>query len=197
MKQPLVAVIVAAAILFAACSGERITPVSPGVHLRAGKAITFFLDRAASDAIELATRESFQLWSASTTFKFSYGGKAPGRLARDGRNSVILMRRWPKELPIGMAAWTQVYLDSSGAIVEADILLNAQAFSFTTHREAKPGEVYIEDILSREIGRSLGVGLTPDLSAGTYRVAASGDDYEPGIDPVEMAAYLSLYAAGP
>jgi len=87
-------------------------------------------------------------------------------------------------------------LDSSGSIVEADILLNTEAFAFTTKREAKAGELYIEDVLAREIGRTLGIGAGIGEDSGAKgRSAAIGDAFEPGIDPAEMAAYLSLYAA--
>lgn len=106
----------------------------------------------------------------------------------------MLARKWPDELPIGAASWCQAYLDASGRIVEADILLNAQAFSFTTRREAKAGALYVEEVLAREIGSSLGIGLRGE-GGDRYRAAAAGDGFEPGIDPAEMAAYLSLYAA--
>ncbi len=198
MKHRILASAVFAVLLVLSCSRARLVPPPSGVHLRADRAITYYLDRSANDAIELATRESFQLWSDATSFKFAYGGKARALIARDGRNMVIFMARWPKELPIGTVGWTQVYLDSAGRIVEADILLNAQAFSFTTRREAKPGSLYIEDVLAKEIGKSLGIGFdsVPDTSA-SFRVASSGDAYEPGIDPAEMAAYLSLYETSP
>jgi len=153
------------------------------------------LDRDASDALELGVRESYQLWSDATGFKFSYGGKVRGRVARDGRDEIVLMTRWPKELPIGEPAWCQAYLDGEGKIVEADILFNAQAFTFTTRREARAGSLYVEDLLTKEIGRSLGLDLGGE-SGDRYRSAQAGDSFEPGIDPVEMAAYLSLYAAG-
>jgi hypothetical protein len=188
-----------AVLLLSGCAREPLGPPPAGLHLRADRAITYFLGSGASDAVELAVRESFQLWSDATVFKFSYGGKAPSRVARDGRNMVILMTRWPKELPIGSPAWCQVYLDSSGRIVEADILLNAQAFSFTTRREARPGSIYIEEVLAKEIGRSLGIDPASGQAAGSgdrYRVASAGDNFEPGIGPAEMAAYLSLYEAG-
>jgi len=42
---------------------------------------------------------------------------------------------------------------------------------------------------------SLGIGLG-EAAGDRYRAAATGDGFEPGIDPAEMAAYLSLYAAG-
>lgn len=190
-----------AAILLSGCSREPLGPPPAGVHLRAERSIPYYLDEGAGDAAELAVRESFQLWSDSTVFKFVYAGKAPGRAARDGRNMVVFMSRWPKELPIGSPAWSQVYLDPSGKIVEADILLNVQAFSFTTRREAVPGSLYLEDVLAKEIGRSLGIGLAADgagagESGDRYRVASAGDNFEPGISPAEMAAYLSLYEAG-
>jgi len=118
------------------------------------------------------------------------------RIARDGRSEIVLVKKWPNELPIGAAAWSQDYLDASGNIVEADILLNAQAFAFTTKREAKPGALYIEDVLAQEIGKTLGIGAGPGAeSSASFRAAAAGDGFEPGIDPAEMAAYLSLYAA--
>jgi|GEM_PF-3169789 hypothetical protein len=188
-----------AAILFSGCSRELLGPPPAGVHLRAEKFISYYLDERVGDAVELAVRESFQLWSDATVFRFSYAGKAPGRAARDGRNMVVFMSHWPKELPIGSPAWSQVYLDSSGKIVEADILLNAQAFSFTTRREAAPGSLYVEDVLAKAIGLSLGIGLASDRageSGDRYRVASAGDNFEPGISPAEMAAYLSLYEAG-
>ena len=186
-----------AAALLAGCAPSRFGPVPAGVHTRAATAITFFLDKEASEALELGVRESFQMWSDATAFKFMYGGKVAAKAARDGKDEVVIMQRWPKELPIGDAAWCQAYLDSSGKIVEADILLNAQAFTFTSAREAKTGSLYIEDVLEKEIGRSLGLGLKTDSNVvDQYRPAQASEAYEPGIDPADMAAYLSLYEAG-
>jgi hypothetical protein len=118
MKKRIPISLLAASLLLAGCSRERLAAPPPGVHLRAEPAITYYLDRGASDALELGVRESFQLWTDATAFKFSYGGKAAARVARDGRNQVVLMGRWPAELSIGDAAWTQVYLDASGRIIE-------------------------------------------------------------------------------
>jgi len=196
MKQALIAAALAALALVS-CSRERLGPLPAGVHKREASApIAYYLDRDAGEAMELGAREAFQLWTDATKFKFAYEGKVKGRIARDGRNEILLVKKWPDELPIGAAAWSQEYLDASGNIVEADILLNAQAFTFTTKREAKPGALYIEDVLAREIGKTLGLGsgLGADSSA-SFRAAAAGDGFEPGIDPAEMAAYLSLYAA--
>jgi len=95
---------------------------------------------------------------------------------------VVLAAKWPNELPIGAAAWCQAYLDGSGNIVEADILLNAQAFSFTTRREARGGSLYVEDILAKEIGRSLGIGL-------------GGDERRRGSEPFR-ALFAQAAAAG-
>jgi hypothetical protein len=186
-----------AALVFAGCSRERLGPLPAGVHRRSSAApITYYLDRDAGDALELGVREAFQLWTDATKFKFAYGGRVAARIGRDGRNEVALARKWPDELPIGAAAWCQAYLDASGNIVETDILLNAQAFTFTTRREAKAGALYVEDVLSKAIGRALGIGPEPGEEApGSRRTAAPGDGFEPGIDPSEMAAYLSLYAA--
>jgi hypothetical protein len=192
-----VSAIAACVIFLAGCSREKLGPLPEGTHRRASTTIAYYLDEAASESLELGVRESFQLWGDATAFRFSYGGKAKARIGRDGRNMVILARKWPNELPIGEVAWCQAYLDGSGSIVEADILLNAQAYSFTTRREARPGSLYIEDVLGREIGRSLGLGLgAGGEAASSYRKASAGDDFEPGIDPAEMAAYLSLYGAG-
>jgi hypothetical protein len=183
------------ALLLAGCSHARLGPPPPGAHKRPSSVrIAYSLDRAASDGLELGVREAFQLWNDSTSFKFDYEGRTGSSFGRDGRNSVVLLKKWPNELPIGEAAWCQLYLDASGRIAEADILLNAQAFSFTTKREAKDGDLYIEDVLAKEIGRSLGINPGGEGS-DTYRRAAAGDGFEPGIDPAEMAAYLSLYAA--
>jgi hypothetical protein len=184
----------AAALLLLGCSRERLVSPPAGVHKRAATAITYYLDRGASEALELGVREAFQLWTDATDFKFSYGGRTGARVARDGRNEVVIARKWPNELAIGQPAWCQVYLDKAGAIVEADILLNAQAFSFTAKREAKAGSVYVEDALAKEIGLSLGIGFGEE-AVKDNRTAAAGDGFEPGIDPAEMAAYLSLYKA--
>lgn len=182
------------ALILAACSRERLGAPAAGTHKRLGGTISYSLDSGASEALELGVREAFQLWSDATAFKFSYAGKSRSGYGRDGRNQVILARKWPKELPIGDAAWCQVYLDAKGSIVESDILLNAQAFSFTTRREARPGSLYVEEVLGREIGRSLGLGIGEE-GGDRYRAAQAGDGFEPGIDPAEMASYLSLYAA--
>jgi hypothetical protein len=184
------------ALLFLGCSREKLSPPPPGLHKRAEASITWYLDKGASDALELGARESFQLWSDATMFKFGYGGRVNARVARDGRSEVVLLSRWPNELPIGRAAWCQAWLDASGKIVEADILLNAQAFVFTTRREGREGALYIEDVLAKAIGLSLGIGLGEDGGApDAFRVAKAGEAFEPGIDPAEMAGYLSLYEA--
>jgi hypothetical protein len=186
------------ALLFLGCSRERLAPPPPGLHKRADASIAWYLDKGASDALELGVRESFQLWTDATMFKLGYGGRVRGRVARDGRNEVVLMARWPNELPIGRAAWCQAWLDDSGKIVEADILLNAQAFVFTTRREGREGAVYVEDVLAKAIGLSLGIGLGEEEGApDSFRVAKAGEAFEPGIDPAEMAGYLSLYEASP
>jgi hypothetical protein len=196
MKNALIAVALAA-LLLPGCSRERLGPLPAGVHKRSTTGPTaYYLDRSASEALELGVREAFQLWSDATKFKFAYEGKVNARIARDGRNEVLLLKKWPNELPIGAPAWCQSYLDASGGIVEADILLNAQAYAFTTKREAKAGALYVEDVLAREIGRSLGIGLgSGEESAASARAAVAGEAFDPGIDPGEMAAYLSLYAA--
>jgi hypothetical protein len=196
MKNALTAVALAA-LLLSGCSRERLGPLPTGVHKRSASGpIAYYLDRSAGEALELGVREAFQLWSDATKFKFAYEGKTRAHIARDVRNEVVLLKKWPNELPIRAAAWSQAYLDSSGNIVEADILLNAQAYAFTTKREAKPGALYVEDVLSREIGKTLGLGpgIGEDSASGA-RAAAEADGFEPGIDPAEMAAYLSLYAA--
>ena len=197
MKIVRIIVVALAALTLAACTRDRLVPLPPGIHKRTSAGpITYYLDRRASETLELGVREAFQLWTDATKFKFSYGGKVKARIAHDGRNEVLLLAKWPNELPIRAAAWTEAYLDAAGNIVEADILLNAQAYTFTTRREGRPGALYIEDVLSREIGRTLGLGagIGEDSGAGA-RAAAPGDGFEPGIDPAEMAAYLSLYAA--
>jgi len=182
-------------LAMAGCSREGLGAPAGGPHKRSPGAIQYYFDKGASDALELGARESFQLWSDATKLEFSYAGKAAPRVARDGRNVVAFAKKWPNELPISAAAWCKAYLDKAGNIAEADILLNAQAYSFTTKREAKPGSLYIEDVLAKEIGRSLGLGLGGE-AGDRYRSAQAGDGFEPGIDPADMAAYLSLYAAG-
>ena len=186
---------VLAALSLAACSRERLGPPPAGLHKRSATSpVPYYLDRSAGEALELGVREAFQLWSDASKFKFAYEGKAKARIARDGRNEVVLLKKWPNELPIRAAAWSELYLDAAGNIVEADILLNQQAYDFTTKREAKAGALYVEDVLSREIGKTIGLG-TGIGDGAPGRAAAAGDAFEPGIDPAEMAAYLSLYAA--
>ena len=197
MSKPFLALVpaLAAVLLLAGCTRERLGLPPPGVHKRAATALSWYFDKGAGEALEQGAQEGFRLWTDASAFKFAYAGKASSRIARDGRNMVALVKKWPNELPQGLAAWCQAYLDASGSIVEADILLNAQAFSFTTKLEAKPGSLYVEDVLAKEIGRSLGIGLGEEAT-DRYRAAAPGDGFEPGIDPAEMAAYLSLYASG-
>jgi hypothetical protein len=194
MKHRPVAAAALAAALLLGCERERFGAPPPGPHLRSRGTIAYFLDASASDALELGAREAFQLWSDATDFDFAYGGKAKARAARDGRNQVVLMRRWPEELSIRAPSWCQAYVDKDGAIIEADILLNLQAFGFTARREAKQGCLYIEEVLAKAIGRSIGIGLGED-PGDAFRPAAAGDAFEPGIGPAEMAAYLSLYKA--
>jgi len=54
------------------------TPRAPpaGTHKRASATpIAYYLDKGATDTLELGVREAFQLWADATKFKFSYGAR--------------------------------------------------------------------------------------------------------------------------
>lgn len=181
-------------LILSSCSRERLGPPPAGLHRRVAGTIDYSIDAAVSPEIEAGIRQAFDIWSAATPFKFEYAGRTKAGFGHDGKNKVLILKSWPPELPQTAAAWCQAYLDSEGNLVQTDILLNAQSFSFTSRAESKPGSLYIEDVLLREIGRSLGLGLGEEAS-DRFKAAQAADGFEPSIDPAEMASYLSLYAA--
>ena len=118
-------------------------------------------------------------WQAvpSATVRFEYQGMtaAPPGLV-DGRTTIGFLDRPELDRVLGS---TSFLIDTTnGAIVEADVFLNAR-FAWSVSAEGTPGRVDLESVVLHELGHLLGLGHsalgeTELTGSGVRRVIASG-----------------------
>ena len=112
----------------------------------------------------------------------------------DGKNTVSFLLKWPAGIPIDKVAYCKNWYNSSGKIIESDIIFNMQLTNFTTLRTNKPGSYYIEGVLAHEIGHLIGLGHIDDPSSIMKKKSDYKESYHKGnIDKKTIAAYKLLY----
>jgi len=184
--------LLAGAFLFVqGCTGG---PADTRPHVWRTSSIDYYLNTEATDLTETTVRETFQRWQDATHFTFTYRGRAPAGLRRDGKNTVSFLLKWPSEVPAGTIGYCKTWYDGKGNIVESDIIFNMSLAGFTTTRTRHPGFYYIEGILAHEIGHLVGLDDMPLPGCLMNPLSTPAESYGMGrLDPVTLAAYRSLY----
>ena len=116
----------------------------------------------------------------------------------DGINAVVLVASgWPFDAS-AIAVTRNFYISDdsarAGMILDSDILLNGENYSFTT--SAEPGKHDIRNILTHEIGHFLGFGheVPPEDSDATmYAVASPGETNKQILHKSEQAILQATY----
>jgi hypothetical protein len=108
----------------------------------------------------------------SLRMKAAASSTALGTEAEDGRNDVLVHTTdWPAAFTVGAAGQTVLYV-RGGAIVEADVHLNARDYAFALG--ASPGRIDVQSVLTHELGHVVGIGHSEVARATMNAGLASG-----------------------
>lgn len=118
-----------------------------------------------------------------------------GAEAEDGKNDVLVhTTSWDPPLTVGAAGQTVIYV-RGGAIVEADIHLNAKDYTFALGDQ--PGKIDLQSVLTHELGHLVGIGHT-DVARATMNASLPSGIAARSLERDDREAICALYpsAAG-
>lgn len=148
-----------------------------------------------------AIEDSFKPWRNSSDVLVEFiamGCNQSSKNENDSLNSIILVNKeWPFDKN-AIAVTRNFYISgedaNAGMILDSDILLNNENFSFTTKGES--GKHDIQNILTHEIGHFLGFGheIAPvDTDATMYASAVAGETKKRDLAANDIAVLESAY----
>ncbi len=154
----------AAALFLSICSCSR------------SREVGYYLNRAATESTARAVAIAFDAWEEfAGAGPFRYAGRGTAGIRRDGRNTVSFLLNWPEDIPFGHVAYTAVWYDRHGRIVEADIICNMRLVNFTTYETMTPDACFVEEVVAHEIGHMLGYEHSEDPEAVMYPIFRAGE----------------------
>jgi len=140
-----------------------------------------------------AVQRAFFAWASPncTDLYFLYDGMVDDQKtslslgqneAPDHKNLLVWHNKWPppdvtdssvtREMP---AVTTVVYNTDTGAIVDADIDLNAQDFFWTATDDESKAATDIQNIVTHEVGHLLGLAHSKETEATMYETTHQGE----------------------
>lgn len=116
----------------------------------------------------------------------------------DGRNRVVVRETsWPDLASAETLALTTVLYDrDTGAILDADVDLNATRYVFSTTTPPASGADDVENTLTHELGHLLGFAHSPDPSATMYASTPVEDIGKRDLAPDDVHAICDVYPTG-
>jgi len=148
--------------------------------------------------------KGLQLWKQATggALDFDYWQgtdpeKYPAQLASDGLGTVFFASHSSASTDPNVISYTQVWFNSTnGNIIETDTLLNDRNFEFTPRpadtTSANPGmrpKVFLDSILTHELGHAIGLGHSGDINASMLFVEAK-EQFRTGCDDAAGARHV-------
>jgi hypothetical protein len=129
----------------------------------------------------LAVRRAFQTWQdvPSAALEFRFDGRVKdepiGWRASGGNRNVVkwIDHGWPG--PPDEPSHTLITFDcKTGLILDADILLNAQAFRFSAAGDDEK-VMDVQNVVTHEVGHLIGLAHSPDEDATMFRTTVRGE----------------------
>ena len=147
---------------------------------------------AAFDAI----RASFHTWEASCSgLRFQDNGKAAGlTFAKDGTNAVKWVESGWMHAVGALAITTTTYHCSDGSLVDADIQLDGENFTFSASGAATAADV--QNTVTHEAGHLLGFAHSTDLESTMYASANPGETKKRDLTADDLAGLCTVYPDG-
>ncbi len=135
----------------------------------------------------------------STRYEFLPMGCTEGSgTGNDGLNQIVFISRGWELDPLAIAVTRNYYISGNsartGLIMDSDILLNGQAYNFTTTNA--PGSHDVQNILTHETGHLMGLGheIDPiDTDASMYAWAGPNEVNKRNLHPNDVAAIREAY----
>ncbi len=157
----------------------------------------------ADDTDIAAIQASLETWNAveCSAFTFLWGGltnMAWAGYSSHGENASIVIFRednWPYEQrPVAFTSVT--YNPVTGVILDADIEMNAEDYSFTTGGPDKlPGDIDIQNTLTHEAGHIFGLEHSDDIKATMYASSIFGETLKRTLDKDDEDGVCTIYPA--
>jgi hypothetical protein len=159
--------------------------------------VSFFINPSNADVSDSAATSAIQtgmdVWNTTggTPFRFNYAGRVNDTTTGfDGRN-VMLFRPDSNGSAI---ATTYAWADSNG-LADTDIVFWDGGFTFFTGSSGCTGGAYIEDIVTHELGHSLGLLHSTFTDATMYPYYSSCSMDLRTLSSDDIAGAQSLYGA--
>jgi hypothetical protein len=168
--------------------------------------IPFAIDAAGARDIpmadaELAVRRAFDAWTRApgTAIRFRYQGRIRGlEVGYDrghpeaNRNAVVWSRGDWKFEPDALAITLSLFHVHSGALVDADIVVNEKSFRWGVGEAADND---LQNALTHEVGHFLGLAHSPVRDSTMYAHADPHELAKRDLHPDDIAGAQKLYPA--
>lgn len=145
--------------------------------------------------VEAELEAALQTWSEvdCTPLSLTYGGRVEGAAfseETDGDNVVFLLDSgWPEDA--GLLS-TPVIRTSGSQLVEVDLALNFQYFSWTTDAEDTSGAYDLQGAFAHELGHLVGLWHSTEAGA-TLNPAMDGDPEARTLEEDDLTGLCELY----
>jgi hypothetical protein len=141
-----------------------------------------------------AVVRAFEAWNRApgSYFRFRYAGRTSAtRATPDGENCVIWVTHgWPYRPET--IAYTTVWIDGLGRILDTDVELNAELFTWSPGR--MPGVVDVQNAVTHECGHAVGLAHSLDSTETTmFPIILLGEVLKRSLEPDDVAGLRALY----
>lgn len=148
----------------------------------------------ADEALTGAVVRAFQAWNRvpGSYLRFRCAGRTDAtRAAPDGDNCVIwITTGWPYRPET--IAYTTVWLDGSSRVIDADIELNAEAFTWSP--VGAPGAVDVQNTVAHEVGHFVALAHSLDSTETTmFPIILLGEVLKRSLNPDDVEGLRALY----